>query len=198
MNYLGHLLLSGKDEHILVGNFLLDHLTLDEQNGLDRRYRPGVLLHRHIDKYTDGHPLFSAHLSKLYPIYGKYASVVLDVFMDYLIASDWNTYSKEPFGAFKQRVYRCLNRHLEQMPKRIHRPVRRMIAGDFIQSYRDWSGLESVYRRLDKRTAFQSDFANKMIFLKQNEHSLNKDFDTFFEEIRDSCIKFLLRSEKQV
>ncbi len=191
MNYLGHLLLSGDDEHLLMGNFMVDRLGLKELTLLDPVYQDGILFHRHIDFLTDSHHYFKETLQILYPVYHKYSAVVLDVFIDYLLASDWDNYSAEPFDDFKKRIYKILDTHAHAMPERSQGTIHFMVDHDFIEQYDDWSGLEMVFRRLDQRTKFPSFFAQQIDFLKQKEAVLRTGFGYFFDDIRSDCLEFL-------
>lgn len=192
MNYLGHLLLSGQDEGLLMGNFMVDRLGVKELLTLDARYQDGVLFHRHIDMTTDNHPWFKASLKMLYPVYKKYAAVVLDVFIDYLMASRWSEYSNENFSGFKQRVYGVLNRHVHFMPLQSQSSIRYMIEHDFIEQYDDWEGLAMVFARLDDRTSFPSRFVDNINFLKQHESKFQEDFRRFFLDLQRSCDDFII------
>ena len=57
MNYLGHLVLSGCDEKILLGNFLGDHISNKMLHLYDSSVQKGINLHREIDTFTDSHPI---------------------------------------------------------------------------------------------------------------------------------------------
>ena len=54
MNFLFHMLLSGNDEQLLVGNFMGDFVKGPLQERFEPRIRQGVMLHRKIDSYDDG------------------------------------------------------------------------------------------------------------------------------------------------
>jgi len=79
MNYLGHLLLSGQDEDLLIGNFLADRLTAKQQRVLDLQYQKGLQFHRWIDQTTDRHPNIRQMARMIRPIYGRYAPVALSL-----------------------------------------------------------------------------------------------------------------------
>ena len=53
MNFLFHMLLSGNDEQLLVGNFIGDFVKGPLQERFEPRIRQGVMLHRQIDSYAD-------------------------------------------------------------------------------------------------------------------------------------------------
>ena len=58
MNYLAHLYLSGKNEDILIGNFIADSVKGSKYKNYPTEIQRGVVLHRQIDTHTDAHPNF--------------------------------------------------------------------------------------------------------------------------------------------
>jgi len=60
MNYLAHSLLSGREEQLLIGNFIGDFIKgLPAKYNLPSRITLGVTLHRKIDAYSEQHPSLS-------------------------------------------------------------------------------------------------------------------------------------------
>ena len=53
LNYLAHIYLSGANEEILVGNFIGDYVKGFELGRYSDLVRKGIILHRHIDSFTD-------------------------------------------------------------------------------------------------------------------------------------------------
>jgi len=56
MNYLAHCYLSGKNEDLLLGNFMTDFLQKKEERNYKDIVLLGIQLHRAIDTFTDQHP----------------------------------------------------------------------------------------------------------------------------------------------
>ena len=57
MNYLAHIYLSRDDELISIGNFMADHVKGNKYKLYAPDLQKGILLHRHIDSFTDAHEL---------------------------------------------------------------------------------------------------------------------------------------------
>ena len=55
MNYLGHLVLSGQDDEVLLGNFMADAVKGSSYKMYSTGVQKGILLHRKIDDFTDKH-----------------------------------------------------------------------------------------------------------------------------------------------
>ncbi|MEK7257992.1 MAG: DUF479 domain-containing protein, partial [Bacteroidota bacterium] len=111
MNFLAHFLLSGKSEPLIVGNFLGDFLKNREVAALPETVRAGVILHRHIDTFTDRHPAVLQSVQRLRPVHGRYSPVLLDVFYDFILAKNWETYCSQNLGDFAAEKYEILQRH---------------------------------------------------------------------------------------
>lgn len=191
MNYLAHLYLSDENENILVGNFLADRLNLKDTQSLNKLYLPGISFHRHIDKTTDNHPYFKSKLKLMYPTYGKYASVILDIMMDYLLATNWISYSEESYTDFKSRIYATLSKHLTMMPLKSQPSIKSMIDHNWLDAYTTWEGLTDVLNRLDKRTSFKSQFVETISFLKDNESKFQAGFPQFIDDLKLSNSRYL-------
>lgn len=57
MNFLAHLFLGRDTDDLLVGSYLGDFVKGEINGELPTDITRGILLHRHIDSFTDRHPL---------------------------------------------------------------------------------------------------------------------------------------------
>ena len=57
MNFLAHLYLSGNNPKIILGNFFADHIVGNKYEHFDDEIIEGIILHRHIDTFTDTHSI---------------------------------------------------------------------------------------------------------------------------------------------
>jgi len=55
MNYLAHVYLSGDNDLVTIGNFIADGIKGTQYKTYSKDIQIGILLHRHIDSYTDSH-----------------------------------------------------------------------------------------------------------------------------------------------
>lgn len=146
MNFLGHLYLSGSDPEVIVGNFMGDAVKGRDLSRFSPGIERGLRLHRAIDSFTDVHPMLSEGRQRVHAHAGRYASVVMDLFYDHLLASNWSMFSEEPLARFAQRMYRLLSEHEARMPERTRRMLPYMVSGDWLTSY---STLEGIARALE-------------------------------------------------
>ena len=108
MNFLAHIYLSGEDDFVKIGNFMADSIRgsqyLDYPNSLQK----GILLHRHIDSFTDAHPIYRKSKHRLHEKYGHYSGVIMDILYDYFLAKNWSRYSEEPLEDYAANFYKLL------------------------------------------------------------------------------------------
>jgi acyl carrier protein phosphodiesterase len=137
MNYLAHLILAGDDEGLRLGAFLGDFVR-GRQALAD--YPPqvarGILLHRHIDAFTDSMPAVAALRAWFPPPFRRYGGIIIDLAFDHELARRWETYSGKTPAAFDREVRDLLARHDEMVPDRLRR----------FMAYADRRGLFAAYR----------------------------------------------------
>ena len=69
MNYLGHLVLSGQDDEVLLGNFMADAVKGSSYKMYSTGVQEGILLHRKIDDFTDKHQSYLEGKRRFYDDY---------------------------------------------------------------------------------------------------------------------------------
>lgn len=184
MNFLAHMLLSRESDPLLVGNFLGDLLRNPEIKLLPPDIRAGVRLHRLIDSYTDLHPLIRQGTHRLHAQHGKYASVLIDVYYDYLLSLHWPTFSDLPIRTFTHDVYRRLLRFREHMPERTQRQLQAMVQDDWLMNYATFEGLEVTFLRLQSRVSKPEQLIGAVNSLQTGLALFEAEFLQFFPQIK--------------
>ena len=105
VNYLAHFYLADPDPMLMVGNFMGDGVKGSDLAKFPDTVARGVRFHRFIDSYTDAHPEVMEAKRLFYPTQSKYASVVVDVLFDHLLALNWGAHHEERLEAFAKRCY---------------------------------------------------------------------------------------------
>ena len=199
MNYLAHLYFSGKNEEILLGNFIADFL----KNRDLHRYGPGVLkgiyLHREIDAFTDQHPIFKNGNKRLHKIHRKYAGVVNDILYDHLLFLNWGQITDEHFTDFETRIYDSLTNHLSLVPKKKQHVVASMIDQKWLRQYTTIQGMRDVFRRMQHRVPKDANFTDAMDTFLASKAFFLRDFDQFFPDcdafVKNKLDQFNLQNE---
>lgn len=141
MNFLAHLVLAGNDDDLrlgaMLGDFIRGKSTLAVFcEGLQR----GIMLHRHIDGFTDTLPDI-VRLRQWFPSpFRRYGGIVIDLAFDHELARRWEIYSDETLEQFDLGVRRLLESNDSLLPARLKR----------FMDYMDRRGLFAAYRRQDE------------------------------------------------
>lgn len=182
MNFLAHLYLSGKEEPLIVGNFLGDFLKNPQVAKLPQSIRQGVWLHRRIDSFTDQHPVVRNSAKLLRSVHGRYAPVILDVLHDYILAKNWTRYSDDSLIKFTSGIYKILQNHRHLMPAFLQHRLPLMIADDWLTRYGTEEGLRFTFSKMKLRSSNPHFFENAVESMQDNFEQLENDFNTFFPE----------------
>ena len=158
----------------MIGNFIADDIPLKEEPLVPEDIKAGILLHRKIDDFTDGHRAFQEAVVKLRPHHRKYAPVVLDILNDHLLSRTWASFHDEAEEDFHQYAYEVLGQQVHRLPAKASLHVHTLLEYEYLKAYGLKSGLKNVLERMDRRTRFPS------IFSEAVKHLYDDYF--FFEE----------------
>lgn len=184
MNYLAHLLLSGENEKIIVGNFIADHVKGRVIDAFDHEIREGIRMHRSIDEFTDNHPFVRMSISRLRPTYSKYAGVIVDMFYDHFLAANWKSYSNDDLTEYTNSRYVILFRYFSILPARAQRILPHMSSYNWLTSYARLDGLQQALAGMSNRTRFISNMEFAVTDLKQSYSNYRQEFFDFFPELQ--------------
>jgi len=183
MNFLAHLYLAGKNEGIILGNFIADSVKGNPLDLFPEDVIKGIRLHREIDHYTDNHPIFRQSKSRLAPNYGKYSGVIVDIYYDHYLARYWNDFSPLVLEDFVSSTYKMLLRHYSLLPARSKRILPFMIAQNWLTGYADFDKLTRVFQGMSRRSRFYSGMENAVEDLKKDYVEYENEFRLFFPDI---------------
>jgi len=182
MNYLFHMLLSGDDDLILVGNFMGDFVKGPLHERFEPRISQGILLHRKIDSFAERHPLCRQSRQRLDARYGRYRGVMVDIFYDYLLINDWERWCDEPFTDFLARSHSVIERHRHTLPDGMQRLVP-VIFDELLPSYGSVPGIGSALSRLSRRISRENPLHGGEGELVRHSEGLQSDFRDFAPEL---------------
>lgn len=184
MNFLAHLYLSRCEEMLLVGNFIADFISNKQLDDIPNPIREGIMLHRKIDSYTDQHPEVLRGVRRLYADHGKYAMVIIDIFYDYLLANNWEKYSKRTLPDFARDTYEVLEQFISVMPPALQKRLPLMIADDWLTNYASLEGIAFTIDRMKRRASRPELFDNSVKSLQRDYELLNEEFNAFFPDVQ--------------
>ena len=183
MNYLAHIYLSGTNEEILVGNFIGDYVKGFELARYSELVRKGIMLHRHIDSFTDTNLIVKRSKARIMEKYRKYSGIIIDIFYDHYLVKSWSTYSNQPIQEFVLGVHDILCRHLDALPEGVRLFLPSFIKNNWIKKYSTITGIEDILHRMSSRTTLpeETDFAIKV--LREDYEKFEQEFSAFFPSL---------------
>ena len=184
LNYLAHIYLSGSNEEILVGNFIGDYVKGFELGKYAENVRKGIVLHRHIDSFTDTNLIVRQSKARITEKYHKYSGIIIDIFYDHFLISAWPLFSKQAIQQFVARVHDILNRYHDSLPDGVKLFLPAFIKYNWIQRYSTIEGLEDILHRMSARTTLpdETEFAIKV--LREDYKKFETEFaKVYYKEI---------------
>lgn len=183
MNFLAHLFLSGKEEDVIIGNFVADSVKGNFANRFPEGMERGIRLHREIDSFTDQHPVFRASKARLSPKYRMYSGVIVDLYYDHFLARYWDEYSDENLRELVSKTYFLLVRKFHLLPPRSKMILPFMITQNWLVGYRDLHVLKKVFHGMSRRTNHESGMEHAVNDLETHYELYENEFRSFFPEI---------------
>ena len=183
MNILAHLFLSKDNKNILIGNFIADAVKGKSYQNYSKEIQVGILLHRHIDSYTDAHPLVKRSMHRLNERYRHYDGVIIDILYDHFLAKNWNNYSEIPLDIYAHNMYSFLNKNIDVFPEKIQYMLPFMIKHNWLKAYASLEGIERVLIGMNKRTQEKSQMHLAINDLNEHYSEFENDFTEFFADL---------------
>lgn len=183
MNFLAHAHLSGTDQDVLLGNFIADAVKGKKFLEFRKNIRVGILLHRQIDSYTDKHEVFKQSVERVKSNFGRYSGIVMDIFYDHFLASNWQHYHDTHLHDFAGRVYGILTKNVLILPSKTRRLLPFIISQNWLVAYAKMDGLKQVFSGMDRRTGRKSGMDKAIPVLNEHYKELYGDFEIFYPEL---------------
>jgi acyl carrier protein phosphodiesterase len=186
LNFLGHFYLSQHDPELLIGNFIADFVKGKRYLEYPERIAEGILMHRHIDYFTDRHALVRNGRKRLFDQYRHYSGVIIDMYYDHFLANLWPDYSSEELSVFADSVYHTIEAYEDILPEKAQFLFPYMKSGNWLVRYASTEGIGQSLNGMSRRL-------NNNSKLNLAVHQLHEHYDEFREEFRE----FIPDIEKQ-
>jgi acyl carrier protein phosphodiesterase len=183
LNFLAHIYLSGESDEIKIGNFIGDYVKGRNYEKYPRLVREGIVLHRMIDSYTDSHPVVERSKMHLKRRFRRYSGVIVDIFYDHFLASEWGRFSKHPLPQYVISMYEILVSNYFILPNEIKAFLPFFIINNWLESYTSIEGIEGVLRRMTRRTSLPNETTFAISELRKNYHMFRDEFLLFFPDL---------------
>ncbi|MFN7044815.1 MAG: ACP phosphodiesterase [Flavobacterium sp.] len=197
MNYLAHIYLSGTNDLLKIGNFMADSIKGHDYEKFNSEIKKGILLHRHIDSFTDMHPIYRQSKHRLHEKYGHYSGVIMDILYDHFLAKNWSMFSDEKLEDYADNFYQLLQDNYDILTERIKGMMPYMIARNWFVSYATIAGLEMILFQMDYKTKHRANMQEATVELQDFYTEFESEFFLFFEELITSCQQKITELNKQ-
>ncbi len=183
MNYLAHIYLSGDNDLVTIGNFIADGIKGKRYKKFSKDIQIGILLHRHIDTYTDAHKTVRLSTKRLHEKYSHYSGVIVDILYDHFLAKNWASYSDKPLDKYIEKFYDSLEINYDLLPLRIQKMMPYMLADNWLLSYASIDGISRVLDGVNRRTKNRSSMNEAVVELEEFYTEFENEFSDFFDEL---------------
>ncbi len=197
MNYLAHIYLSYNNENLIIGNFIADFIKGNNYKHLPIEIQNGIILHRHIDSFTDKHPIVRKSKRRLHERYGHYDGIIIDILYDHFLAKNWNNYSNISLLKTEADFIELMIKNIDILPEKVKTILPLINKHKWLSNYANFEGIEKTLIGMNKRTKNKSKMNLAINDLKLNYKELENDFILFFEELIVFSKSEINKSKKQ-
>lgn len=185
MNYLAHAYLSKDDEGLLIGNFIADHLRGNKFDHLNEGIIKGIQMHRQIDTFTDNHDVFKKSKRVFYNGFEKYSGILVDIYFDHFLATNFNEYSNKPLELFSNHVYTIYQNNSHHLPDSSNQFLGYVLKNNIYHAYSKIEGIEKVLFHLSHRINHGKMLNESIRIFNEQKPELEENFSIFFNDIRN-------------
>lgn len=183
MNFLAHIYLSGDNNAVTIGNFIADGIRGKDYKKFPKDIQTGILLHRHIDTFTDNHTTVRKSTKRLHKNYSHYSGVIVDILYDHFLAKNWKIYCDTPLDIYIDDFYNTLEDNFSILPNRVQKMMPYMIANNWLLSYASIDGITKVLEGMNRRTKNRSKMNLAVNELEEYYKEFEIEFTLFFKEL---------------
>lgn len=183
MNYLAHIYLSGDRDLVTIGNFMADGIKGKDYKNYPVEIQIGVLLHRHIDTFTDAHKTVRKSTKRLHEKYSHYSGIIVDMLYDHFLAKNWDRYSNVLLTEYVDSFYDSLQENYHILPFRVQKMIPYMMTDNWLVSYASLEGISKALEGMNRRTKNRSNMHEAVHELEKFYSDFENEFSFFFDEL---------------
>ena len=189
MNYLAHAYLSFNHEEILVGNLISDFVKGKNKFNYPEGIQKGIILHRAIDTFTDGHEATKLAKNIFRPAYRLYSGAFVDVVYDHFLATDDNEFNEETLENFSENVYDVLDKYINYLPVPFARMFPYMKLQNWLFNYHTRWGTEASFGGVVRRARYITESETAASLFEEHYKSLHEYYKVFFPDLKSFAFK---------
>ena len=184
MNYLAHAFLSNHQEGLLIGNFIADHVRGNKLLDYPDDIQMGIRLHRAIDYFTDTHEEFKKCKRLFYDGFEKYSGILVDIYFDYCLASNFHLHTDQLLETFAVKVYNVYQKNKQIFPEHSNHFLSYVLQNNIYNASARIEGIEKVLLHLSHRINHGAMLHHSINIMQANQAEIQDRFTRFFEDIK--------------
>ena len=189
MNFLAHLHLAAPNPDAIIGNAIADLIRGPDLTLLPPAVQAGVRTHRKIDAFTDSHPMVNRSIARISGKWGWFSGIIIDIYYDYVLATEWAAYSAEPYRDFAERMYDVLEGAKPHVNAEGRHFLEMFRVTDRLGQYATVAGITDTLARVSWRIAQRipkraMPLEEAMPVLTALHVEIRDDFRAFYPELR--------------
>jgi acyl carrier protein phosphodiesterase len=197
INFLAHLILAAPTDASRVGNLLGDFVrgTPESLRGtFPDEVLHGIMMHRHLDRFTDDHPAFKSARPLLAPERRRFAGIIVDVVFDYFLTAHWSHFFPAiDLAEFIDDCYSTLERNPDWLTEDLRAVLPRMREENWLHSYGTLEGLTLTFQRISRRSRRTGAIAEAHLDFITHKQSFEQAFHAFFPDVQKESARLLLQ-----
>jgi len=182
MNFLGHLYFSENNLELMYANLFGDNVKGRNLEHFPEIVQKGIKLHRSIDNYIDHHPKVLDLMHQLYPELPKVTGIAIDLFFDYLLATNWDNYHPKSYDRFLEEFYTYNPTHWDDYSFEFQEFITKMRTFKWMNYYTKFEGLEKSCEGVSHRLSFPNELKNAPIIYLKHEKIITNCFKEYMIE----------------
>ena len=163
MNYLAHAALAEPSDEARLGAILGDFARGLDEAALPADVHYALLEHRALDRWFDAREDVRAARAWFPPELRRFARILIDVFVDHVLAREWRTLGPVPLTDLSGSLYRSFDTYAHLLPPRLAEVGPRMASQDWLGGYGDRDNigraLAGIERRMRRTTGLTAGIA---------------------------------------
>jgi acyl carrier protein phosphodiesterase len=192
MNYLAHAYLSFNQDELLMGNFMGDFIKGNQYTIYPKEIQKGIILHRHIDTFTDNHDIIREAKKIFRADYGLFSGVIIDVLMDYYLANNNIYINESTFEQYTFDIYKTLKKYSYLHTTDMTTMFFYMQKHNWLYHYKTKTGIQKSIEGMVRRYPKLVSATPAMIAFEKHHDQLGDYFNSFFPTLIESCKKKLI------
>jgi acyl carrier protein phosphodiesterase len=183
LNLLGHLYLSqNESSEARLFNLLGDRYKGNRFIHLSAEAQKGIRMHREIDCFMDNHYAVSALRSELSMHLPKVSGIALDIFFDYLLASEWQRFHQRELEPFLDDFFTKINPML--IPNEYAPWISSLYENRYIHQYSHFESVVAISEHLHRKLKFKTEIDSSPIIFSTFETKIREVFDEYITDAR--------------